>query len=191
MMTTCNRPDLESLGSWPTMYAQKLPGYWSGQVPETMSWPDCVGSALKVTHLVLQATWVSTSTVIYSHYLVSLIADASIFAKSSSVRWRHVLYLIWFHSIPFLATCNWRSGGRPGDELVPGSMGFCTSAICSEHCRLSCVLLWIILFVSFRFWISCGDGGCNCWPVRGHFEQCTLVCCSLCGFPGLGLGFRV
>ena len=27
-MSTCNRLDLESLGSWPTLYAQKLPGHW-------------------------------------------------------------------------------------------------------------------------------------------------------------------
>ena len=26
-MSTCNRLDLESLGSWPTLYAQKLPGH--------------------------------------------------------------------------------------------------------------------------------------------------------------------
>ena len=27
-MSTCNRLDLESLGSWPTLYVQKLPGHW-------------------------------------------------------------------------------------------------------------------------------------------------------------------
>ena len=27
-MIRCNRLDLESLGSWPTIYAQKLPGHW-------------------------------------------------------------------------------------------------------------------------------------------------------------------
>jgi hypothetical protein len=28
MMSTCNWLDLESLGSWPTIYAPKLPGHW-------------------------------------------------------------------------------------------------------------------------------------------------------------------
>ena len=27
-MSTCNRLDLESLGSWPNTYAHKLPGHW-------------------------------------------------------------------------------------------------------------------------------------------------------------------
>ena len=28
MMSTCNQLDSESLGPWPTIYAQKLPGHW-------------------------------------------------------------------------------------------------------------------------------------------------------------------
>ena len=31
-MSTCNQLDLESLGSWPTLYAQKLPGHCFGVV---------------------------------------------------------------------------------------------------------------------------------------------------------------
>ena len=32
-MSTCNRLDLESLGSWPTIYAQKLPGHYFRESP--------------------------------------------------------------------------------------------------------------------------------------------------------------
>ena len=37
-MSTCNRVDLESLGSWPTLYAQKLPGHGSWQTRKRSLW---------------------------------------------------------------------------------------------------------------------------------------------------------